>query len=89
MANRRNSIKKIRADEKKRVANRREASAMRTAVRRFEDALTAKKFDEARAFLKALTGKLDKCVRHGLLKENTVNRTKSRAQKRLNLAEAK
>lgn len=86
MANRRNSIKKIRADELKRVRNKDVKSELRTITRSFLAACDQKQLDEAQSVGKTLFSKLDKALKRNILKENTVNRKKSRLTKRLNLA---
>ena len=88
MANRRNSIKKIKSDEKKRVINKRVISEIRTFSRKFDEACAAKEVDTAKTLGRTLFSKLDKAIKRGTIKENTVNRTKSRANKRLNLIQA-
>jgi len=88
LANRKNSIKKIKADETKRTQNRMILSEIRTYRRKFDEACSAKDTSTAQTVVKGLFSKLDKAVKRGTMKENTVNRTKSRANKRLNLIQA-
>lgn len=86
MANRRNSIKKIRADELKRTRNKDVKSELRTITRSLLAACAEKKHDEAQAVSKTLFSKMDKALKKNILKENTVNRKKSRLTKHMNLA---
>ena len=88
MANRRNSIKKIRVDEKRSVVNRMRISALRSARRAFLAACEIKDAPKAKDTARLLISKLDRAIKLGTLKENTANRTKSRVQKRLNLVQA-
>ena len=69
MANRRNAIKKIRADEKKRVNNKRVLSNIRTQARKFQVACEAKEAEKARELCRQFFSKLDKAVKRGLVKE--------------------
>ncbi len=84
MANRRNSIKKIKADAVKRDHNRTVLSELRTIERKFVAACTGKKLAEAKELNSALYSKLDKALKRGTLKENVVSRTKSRLTLQLN-----
>ena len=88
MANRRNSIKKIRADERKRIQNHSMASNLRTRYRAFFDLCSKKKIDEAREYGKGLFSSIDKAVKRGALKENTANRRKSRVSRELSLIQS-
>ena len=86
MANRRNSIKKIKADAVKRDRNRSMISELRTIERKFVAACTGKEVKKAQELNSELYSKLDKAVKRGTLKENAVNRTKSRLTLQLNRA---
>ena len=88
MANRHNSIKKIRADEKKRLVNKARSSEIRSIQKKFKDACEAKDKEKARATTQDLFSKLDKAVKCGTMPENRANRTKSRLAKRLTLIQA-
>ena len=85
MANRRNSIKKIKADAVKRDHNRTVLSEIRTIERSFRDACAAKEAKTAGELNRSLYSKLDKALKRGMLKENTVSRAKSRLTRSLNL----
>lgn len=84
MANRRNSIKKIKADAVKRDHNRTVLSELRTIERKFVAACTGKDQKKAQELNSTLYSKLDKALKRGTLKENAVNRTKSRLSLALN-----
>ncbi len=88
MANRRNAIKKIRADAEKYDQNKSGRSELRTLIRQFLAACSDKKFDSAKSQVSNLFSKLDRAVKKGVLKENTANRRKSRVSRRLNAAKA-
>lgn len=84
MANRRNSIKKIKADAVKRDHNRTVLSELRTIERKFAAACAGKEIKKAQELNRDLYSKLDKALKRGTLKENAVNRTKSRLTLQLN-----
>ncbi len=84
MANRRNSIKKIKADAVKRDHNRTVLSELRTIERKFAAACESKEAKKAEELNRTLYSKLDKALKRGTLKENVVSRTKSRLTLRLN-----
>lgn len=84
MANRRNSIKKIKADAVKRDHNRTVLSELRTIERKFREACAASEAAKAKALNSTLFSKLDKALKRGTLKENVVSRTKSRLTLSLN-----
>lgn len=88
MANRRNAVKKIRADERKRVQNRSVKSEIRTMTRRFLTLCGEKRFDQAKDYCRELFSKLDKAVKKGILPENRANRSKSRVSRRLKVVKA-
>ncbi len=86
VANRRNSIKKIKADIVKRDHNRTVLSEIRTIERKFLAACTGKDVKNAEELNRVIYSKLDKALKRGTMKENTVSRAKSRLTLRLNLA---
>ena len=88
MANRRNAIKKIRADEAKRLQNKSVKSELKTLMRGFLGLCTAKELEKARKEIPLLFSKLDRAVKKGVIRENTANRRKSRLARRLNPAKA-
>lgn len=65
-------------NEKKRLANRTFKSQVRTAVRRFEEAVTKKETNEIKDALSSVYGLMDKGVKLGIFKLNKAARTKSR-----------
>ena len=84
MANRRSSIKKIRIDKRRRIRNVQVASELRTAFRKVNGLLTAKKTAEAAKEARFLFSKLDRAVKKGVLHHNNASRRKSRIQLRIN-----
>jgi small subunit ribosomal protein S20 len=86
LANRRNAIKKIRSDAKKTAHNKSVVSTLRTVRKNLETALAAKNAAQAKDLSKLYFSKLDKALKRGILKENTVSRLKSRLSIRINHA---
>ena len=88
MANRRNAVKKIRADKKKEANNKSVRSELKTMARQFAALCSEKQYDKAKVYAQSLFSKFDKAVKKGVVEENTANRKKSRLSKRLNLIKA-
>ena len=89
MAHRRQSIKKIRIDKKRREYNVRVLSALRTTVRKVDSLIAAKNGAEIKTEASHLFSALDKAVKKGLLKKNQASRRKSRIQLKINLLKLK
>lgn len=77
MPNIKSAIKRVKVSEKRRLRNASQKSALRTAVKAFETALTPEALVSA-------SKKLDKAASKGLIHKNAANRKKSRLAKRLN-----
>ncbi|MCY9669430.1 30S ribosomal protein S20 [Paenibacillus alginolyticus] len=77
MPNIKSAIKRVKVSEKRRLRNASQKSALRTAVKAFETAVTP----EA---LVIASKKLDKAASKGLIHKNAANRKKSRLAKKLN-----
>lgn len=77
MANTKSALKRIKTSIKRNLRNRQVKSTVRTAVRKFQDNVTA---DSLRAAMSVL----DKAVSKGVLHRNTAARKKSRLAKKLN-----
>lgn len=88
MANRHNSTKKIRSDERKYLSNRTALGSIRSLKKSVLTLINGKDKKNAEQASRQLFSKLDKAIRKGILKENTVNRTKSRLAKRLQAIQA-
>ncbi|WP_409341385.1 30S ribosomal protein S20 [Paenibacillus sp. MBLB4367] len=84
MPNIKSAIKRTKTNEKRRLRNASQKSALRTAVKSFETAVDSQNVDTAKAALVNAIKKLDKAVTKGLIHKNTANRKKSRLAKLLN-----
>ena len=78
------TIRRARQSEKRRLRNRSTISSVRSILRKVQDAITAKKPDEAKATLREATSALSKAVTKGVLKPNTASRRVSRLTVRVN-----
>ena len=81
MANHKSSIKRIRANEKKRLANRYYSKTMRNAlkdIRNIEDK------NEATQKLSAMTSMIDKLAKKGMIHKNKAANLKSGLMKKIN-----
>ena len=78
MANRRQSIKKIRVDIRRREHNLRVISELRSVSRKVSDLIAEKNKPEAAKASRILFSKLDKAVKKGVIHKNRASRRKSR-----------
>ena len=78
MPRRKSSVKRKRADKKRRVRNLRVKTDLRKTLKKFQALITAKNTQEATGFLKTVYSRLDKAVKKGIVHRNTANRKKSR-----------
>lgn len=84
MPQHRSAKKRMRQDEVRRVRNRAVKSRVQTALRRLREANS----EEMPELLRKAVSELDNAERKGVLKEGTVNRTKSRLTRWVNAQSA-
>lgn len=89
MANHFSALKRARQTERKTAVNRNNKSRVRTAVRRFREALAAGDKNNAITVYRETVSALDKSVQKGILHKNTASRYKSRLSARLEALSAK
>jgi len=82
MPNIKSAIKRVKTNEKANVANSSAKSAMRTAVKKAEQAI-ASGADNAQELVIQATKALDKAVSKGIIHKNVASRKKSRLAKKL------
>jgi small subunit ribosomal protein S20 len=75
--------KRLEISRRNRLRNMSAKSAIKTAIKKFESALTAGNQDEAMIAYKNVVKTLDKAVSKGFLHKNTAARKKSRLSKNL------
>ncbi len=78
MPNIKSAKKRLLTNEKARVRNKARISALRTAEKRFREAVDAGDKDRAKECLKAVHKRLDKAVKLGTIHKNKSSRKKSR-----------
>ncbi|MFP3919143.1 30S ribosomal protein S20 [Lysinibacillus telephonicus] len=83
MPNIKSAIKRVKVAEKANVANSQAKSAMRTTIKKAEQALTAGA-DNAQELVVAANKALDKAASKGLIHKNAAARKKSRLAKKAN-----
>ena len=83
MPRRRTSLKAQRKDKKRRLRNLKIKRDIKKAVKKFRGYLSADNPAEAKPLLSPLFSKLDKAVKRGVLKKNTVARKKSQLSRAL------
>lgn len=86
MANIKSQIKRIRTNQKAEDRNKSARSAIKTAVRRFRDAVAAGDQKTIKSELVAATKKLDEAVSSGVLHRNNAANKKSALAKIANKA---
>ena len=82
MANIKSQIKRNRQNEVRHERNKAVRSSLKTAVRRFREAVDAGKTDEAQARFAEASRKLDKAVSSGVIHKNQAANKKSAMAKK-------
>ena len=83
MANHFSALKRARQTERKTVVNRSNKTRLRSAIRKFREALAAGNTDNANQLFRETVSALDKSVQKGVIHKNTASRYKSRLSARL------
>ncbi|MBI5809711.1 MAG: 30S ribosomal protein S20 [Deltaproteobacteria bacterium] len=89
MANHKSAIKRHRQSEKRRVRNASVKSAVRTAIKKVDDAVKAGKAEEAKASLVTAVSEIDRAAIKGVLHRNNASRKISRLTIAVNQRTAK
>ena len=84
MPNIKSAVKRVSVIEKKTLQNNMIKSEYKTAVRKFEAAVTEGNKAEAEELLKLATKKIDGACSKGVIKKNTASRKKSNLAIKLN-----
>lgn len=84
MANTKSAKKSIKVNERRRLRNLSARSAVKTAFRKANEAVTGQKGNEARLLVGAACSNIDSCVSKGIVHANTAARKKSRLALKLN-----
>lgn len=84
MAKIKSQIKRIKTNEKRRIANKSKKSEIKTAVKQFEKAVTEKDLENARAQLARVVRLLDKAASKKIIHKNKAANKKSKLHRKLN-----
>ena len=84
MPNIKSAIKRVSVIEKKTLQNNMIKSEYKTAIRKFEAAVSEGNKEKAEELLRVATQKIDTACSKGVLKANTASRKKSNIAKKLN-----
>lgn len=88
LANIKSAMKRIRVTRAKTLRNRMVKSTVKTFVKKFDEAITAGNYDEAKRLYPRVSHVIDKAAAKGVLHRNTAARKKSRLAIKLNKAAA-
>ena len=88
MPNIKSAIKRVSVIEKKTLRNNMIKSEYKTAIKRFEEALSNNNVEEATKLFSVATKKIDQACTKGVIVKNTAARKKSNLAKKLNAAKA-
>jgi small subunit ribosomal protein S20 len=83
VANIKSQIKRNRQNEKRRLRNKSVKSALKTAVRKFNEASASGDNEQAQTLMREASRKLDKAVSKGVIHKNQAANRKSAIAKRL------
>jgi small subunit ribosomal protein S20 len=83
MANHFSALKRARQTTTRTARNRANTSQLRTALRKFREALQAGKSADAKAAFSGTVSMIDKAAKKGLIHKNAASRYKSRLNARL------
>ena len=88
MPNIKSAKKRVKVIEKKTLRNNMIKSAYKTAIKKFEEAVSAGNVEEAKTLFAEATKKIDQACTKGVIVKNTAARKKSSLSKKLNAAMA-
>ncbi|MCY7341200.1 MAG: 30S ribosomal protein S20 [Pseudonocardia sp.] len=88
MANIKSQIKRVKTNEKRRQRNKSVKSAVRTAVRRFREAVEAGDVEQTTVLHRAASRALDKAASKGVIHKNQAANRKSAMAKKTNTVSA-
>ncbi|MFD0616281.1 MULTISPECIES: 30S ribosomal protein S20 [Paenibacillus] len=88
MPNIKSAVKRVKTNEKRRLLNASQKSALRTAVKAADVAVAGNEVEAAKSAIQVASKKLDKAVTKGLIHKNAAARKKSRLAKKLNALSA-
>lgn len=84
MANIRSAEKRVRQTERRTLRNKMVKSRVKTAIRRFREALSAGASEQVEVCFRAAVSLLDKAAKKGVIHKNEADRRKARLARQLN-----
>lgn len=84
MPNIKSAVKRVEVTRMRTLRNARIKSALKTTIRRFEEAIKLANPEEAGIKLRSAVVAIDKAVTKGVIHKNAASRKKSRLSKRFN-----
>lgn len=84
MPNRKHRKKTVRQAEHARLRNKAKRSAMRTQIKKLDEAIAAGDKSRAQAELAMAMKRIDKCAKTNVIHENTASRKKSGLARKVN-----
>ena len=88
MPNIKSAKKRVKIIEKKTLENNMIKTGYKSAVKKFEEAIAAGNWEEAKVLFSEATKKIDQACTKGVIVKNTASRKKSSLSKKLNAAMA-
>lgn len=88
MPNIKSAKKRVKIIEKKTQTNNMIKTGYKSAVKKFEEAISAGNLEEAKVLMSEATKKIDQACTKGVIVKNTASRKKSSLSKKLNAAMA-
>ena len=85
MPNIKSAIKRVEVSRKRAAKNASNRSAIKTAIKKFDDAMTSDSTDKIKTTFTKAISLLDRAAQDGLIHRNAVARRKSKLTKKLNL----
>lgn len=88
MPNIKSAKKRVLVAERNRLRNKRIKSGVRTIIKRFDEAIEAGEFDNAKVLYPKVVKSIDMAVSKGTLHKNAASRQKSKLSLKLNAAQS-
>ena len=84
MAHHASALKQMRQSLKRKARNRKNASQLKTQVKKLRSAIAKGDTEGAKKLLPETVGQIDKAVKKGVIHDNAASRYKSRLTRRIN-----
>jgi len=84
MPQRKNAVKRLRVDKKRRIRNIKVKDDLKKTLKQFQSLVAAKNIEEAKKCLVEISSKFDRAASKGIVSKGLANRRKSRLTIKLN-----